>query len=182
MNPASTPNASDTTRLRERVVNSLLRQGFRIQSGRIVLPDTSNKDKLRALHQEAVRHSVARSRAGLVRHEDLRKFALEHCEATAKHSLWGTGFRNRRELVRKTLPLLGLSRELGYHGIEREIFVAPLAADTTAFLRGDQQGLQRYHRSAADLFEWFRERWLLPRAVRDSRYRAFEPDDYRLWG
>ena len=382
MKPASNPNAPDTTRLRERVVNSLFRQGFQIQSGQIVLPDTSNKDKLRALHREAVRHSVARSRAGLVRHEerllshiaagkdiapekirprlvlvrrgseeellfryarlhwsipvsagygrrlrflicdesndkligifglgdpvfglgprdrwigwdsaarrarlqcvmdlfvlgavppysyllcgklvallatsrdvqkafhhkyhdrpsyisrklldgrlalltttsalgrsslynrlrygtlpvfrslgftrgfgdfhfsngiygDLRKFALEHCEATAKHSLWGTGFRNRRELVRKALPLLGLSRELVYHGIEREIFVAPLATNTTAFLRGDQQRLQGYDRTVPDLFEWFRDRWLLPRAARESRYRAFEPDEYRLWG
>ena len=70
MKLASTPNASDTTRLRDRVVNSLCGQGFQIRSGKIVLPDTSNKDKLRALHQEAVRHSVARSRAGLVRHEE----------------------------------------------------------------------------------------------------------------
>ncbi len=113
---------------------------------------------------------------------DLREFALEHCDATAKHPLWGDGFRNRRELVRKTLPLLGLSRELLYHGVEREIFVAPLAADIQAFLRGDHQGLRCHDRAVGDLFEWFRERWLLPRAARDDRYRAFDPEDYRLWG
>lgn len=112
---------------------------------------------------------------------DLRKFAIEHCDATAKHSSWGEGFRNRRELVRKTLPLLGLSNELSYHGIEREIFVAPLAANTQEFLCGNHQRLQHYGRTADELFEWFRDRWLLPRAARDQRYRAFEPEGYRLW-
>ena len=114
-------------------------------------------------------------------YDDLRDFALEHCDATAKHRLWGDGFRNRRELVRKTLPLLGLSSGLLYHGIRREIFAAPLATNTAEFLRGDHQRLRRYGRTVADLFEWFRDRWLLPRAARDDRYRAFDPEDYRLW-
>lgn len=113
---------------------------------------------------------------------DLRALALEHCEATAKHPLWGAGFRNRREMVRKTLPLLGLSSELAYHGVEREIFVVPLAANTQAFLRGDHQRLRHHNRTVNDTFEWFRDRWLLPRAARDRRYQAFKPEDYRLWG
>ena len=112
---------------------------------------------------------------------DLREFALKYCDATAKHPLWGDGFRNRRELVRKTLPLLGLSRELLYHGIEREIFVAPLADNAQAFLRGDHQRLRRHRRTVDDLFEWFRVRWLLPRAARDDRYQDFDPETYRLW-
>lgn len=114
-------------------------------------------------------------------YDDLREFALKHCNATAKHPLWGDGFRNRRELVRKTLPLLGLSSDLIYHGVKREIFVAPLATNTTSFLRGNHLQLLWYHRSVADLFEWFRDRWLLPRAVRDNRYQAFKPECYRLW-
>ena len=112
---------------------------------------------------------------------DLREFAIAHCKATAKHPSWGEGFRNRRELVRKTLPLLGLSRELLYHGIGREIFVAPLAVNTQPFLRGDHHRLRYYDRTVGDLFGWFRERWLLPRAARDHRYRDFDPEDYRLW-
>jgi hypothetical protein len=31
------------------------------------------------------------------------------------------------------------------------------------------------------LFDWFRERWLLPRAARDDSYRSFEAQSYRLW-
>jgi hypothetical protein len=114
-------------------------------------------------------------------YNDLRQFAVERCDATAKHARWGHGFRNRRELVRKALPLLGLSRELAYHGVQREIYVAPLASNAAAFLRGDHQRLQSYNRSADELFQWFRDRWLLPRAARDERYRAFDPESYRLW-
>lgn len=114
-------------------------------------------------------------------YSDLRALAMAHCEASAKHARWGSGFRNRRELVRKALPLLGLSSELIYHGVRREIFVAPLARNTKAFLRGEQQQLQPVKRTAAELFAWFRERWLLPRAAWDSRYRDFEVESYRLW-
>ena len=114
-------------------------------------------------------------------YEDLRRLALEHCQATAKHALWGNGFRSRRELVAKALPYLGLSPKLIYHGVQREIFVAPLASNTAQFLRGEHQRLRRHNRTVDDLFEWFRHRWLLPRAVRDERYRGFDPESYRLW-
>jgi hypothetical protein len=114
-------------------------------------------------------------------YDDLRHFAIEHCDATAKHDRWGNGFRNRREVLRKALPLLRLSRELVYHGVEREIFVAPLAKNTQLFLRGEYQRLLPYARSVPELFAWFRERWLLPRATRDERYRHFHHSSYRLW-
>jgi hypothetical protein len=114
-------------------------------------------------------------------YRDLRALAEAHCEATAKHALWGSGFRNRRELVRKALPLLGLSSDLVYHGVQREIYAAPLASNTAAFLQGKHQRLRPFNRSTAELFAWFRERWLLPRAARDVSYQRFEAADYRLW-
>ncbi|MDE2795449.1 MAG: DUF4338 domain-containing protein [Gemmatimonadota bacterium] len=113
---------------------------------------------------------------------DLRELAVQHCEATAKHPSWGGGFRNRRELVRKTLPLLGLSTRLQYHGVQREVFAVPLAENARAFLRGEESELEYYGWRADDLFAWFRKRWLLPRADRDQRYREFERESYRLWG
>jgi hypothetical protein len=137
---------------------------------------------------EPVFHSVGFTRGSGDFHfsngfyDELRDFAVENCDATAKHTRWGDGFRNRRELVRKALPLLGLSRELVYHGVQREIFVAPLASNAAGFLRGEHDRLRSYGRTAEELFQWFRERWLLPRAARDDRYRAFEAESYRLWG
>lgn len=113
-------------------------------------------------------------------YEELRELASERCDPTAKHRLWGTGFRNRRELVRKALPLLGLPQQFSYHGVERQVFVAPLAENSKEFLRGEEQDLMRFKQSPEELFSWFRDRWLLPRAARDSRYREFDPAEYRI--
>ena len=108
-------------------------------------------------------------------------FAQKHCEPTAKQERWGTGFRNRREVIKKCLPALGLSSDWMYHGIEREVFVVPLARNTREFLQGQQSRLLWYRQPAADLFAHFRDRWMLPRADWDERYRAFRRETYRLW-
>lgn len=114
-------------------------------------------------------------------YRDLRALAAAHCEATAKDARWGTGFRNRRELLRKALPLLGLSPDLVYHGVQREIFAAPLASNSLEFLRGGYDKLQYYDYNIEELFNWFRERWLLPRSWRDKNYLSFNRNSYRLW-
>lgn len=114
-------------------------------------------------------------------YRELREFAEKNCIATAKDSRWGAGFRNRREIIRKALPALGLNPNLVYHGVQREIFVAPLAHNTQAFLCGEHTHLRWFSRPIADLFEAFRNRWLLPRAQRDHRYRDFRRENYRIW-
>jgi len=117
---------------------------------------------------------------GVYRH--LLAFAKERCAPSAKHERWGNGWRSRRELVRAVLPKLGLSRELVYHGVRREVFVVPLADNAVPFLRGETDRLESVSRPAAEVFSWFRERWLLPRASRDEGYRGFDPETLRLWG
>jgi len=112
---------------------------------------------------------------------DLRQLALDNCDATAKHALWGEGFRNRREVLRKALPLLDLSREFIYHGVPREIYVVPLARNSKEFLRGEHERLRSFGRTVEETAAWLRERWLLPRANRDQSYWSFEPKDYRIW-
>jgi hypothetical protein len=111
----------------------------------------------------------------------IAKFALEHCEPTAKQEQWGTGFRNRREVIKKCLVALGLSSEWIYHGIEREVFVIPLAQNSREFLRGEHSRLMWYEHTEARIFEYFRERWLIPRSQRDHRYMLWHPDEWYLW-
>ncbi len=101
---------------------------------------------------------------------------------TAKHSRWGDGFRNRREIIKKCLDDLSLPTDLLYHGVEREIFVAPLAHNTQQFLRGQEKELHWFEQPTHALFTWFRDRWLLPRAARTSAYRDFHRSSYRIWG
>jgi len=112
---------------------------------------------------------------------DLSDFARQRCVPTAKKEKWGSGFRNRRELVRKVLMKLGFTQDLLNHGIQREVFVAPLASNARKFLRGEDSR-PRYRRlSFARAVEFWRERWLLPRAERDASFRDFDSNDWRLW-
>src|SRR5262249_20109968 len=45
-------------------------------------------------------------------YSQLRDYAEKYCQKTAKHELWGTGFRNRREVIRRVLIHVGLSGNL----------------------------------------------------------------------
>lgn len=114
-------------------------------------------------------------------YELMREFASAHTTPTAKQTQWGTGFRNRREVVRKCLIALGISTDWNYHGIEREIFVVPLATNTREYLRGDDAELVLESRSVEQLNQTFAMRWLERRAQTDHRYLDFDPASLRLW-
>lgn len=112
----------------------------------------------------------------------IREFVEEHCEPTAKQENWGVGFRNKREVVRKCLPKLNLSPDLLHHGIEREVFAAPLGSKSLRFLRGEVSRPGFFDWRAKDLAELCMERWILPRASRRPEYKLFKRSDYELWG
>lgn len=111
----------------------------------------------------------------------ISEYAEKYCEPTAKQDSWGTGFRSRREVVRKTLGHLGLSTEWLYHGIKREAYAIPFAENTREFLRGDHSRLRWFNRPLDDLFEFYRDRWLLPRSQRDTSYRYVNANAMRIW-
>ncbi|HZU11565.1 MAG TPA: Druantia anti-phage system protein DruA [Chloroflexota bacterium] len=114
-------------------------------------------------------------------YSDIRAYAAAHCRATERRSGWGRGFRNRREVVRKVLSDLGLSKSLLSHGVPRQVFVAPLAINTKEVLSGSEEAPTYFDDTADDLFQHFRARWLLPRAKRDHEYTKFRAEDYALW-
>lgn len=108
-------------------------------------------------------------------------YAARHCQPTYRRAEWGTGFRNRREVVRKCLREAGLTAAWGHHGVSREIFAIPLARNTCEFLQGKHSRLNWFGYHVDDLTEWFKARWMLARATRDSSFRSFRRADYRLW-
>lgn len=114
-------------------------------------------------------------------YRDIAEYASSNCTPTSKKERWGKGFRNRREVIRKVLLHIGISDKWLCHGLQREVFVVPLASNARQFLRGEENQPEWSCQSAADIFTWFRERWLLPRARRDNRYRDFDPESYGLW-
>jgi hypothetical protein len=111
----------------------------------------------------------------------ISEFVEKNCVPTAKQERWGTGFRNRREVIRKCLSAIGLSSDWVYHGIEREVFVIPLACNTREFLQGQHAHLCWYHQSEADIFEYFRDRWMLPRIAWDKRFESWSKDEWLIW-
>jgi hypothetical protein len=114
-------------------------------------------------------------------YDDIRAYVEKHCEPTAKHEAWGNGFRNRREVIRKCLSNIGLSADLIYHGIQREIFAAPLGRDAIRFLKGEVHRPYFYDWSAFDLSGLFAERWMFGRAQRMPEFREYNREQYRLW-
>jgi hypothetical protein len=114
-------------------------------------------------------------------YEAIAEFARRRGLVTSKRAEWGNGFRNKREVLKKSLIALGISSEWVYHGVRREIFVAPMATNTRQYLIGEHKRLRYYDRPAGEVFGHFRERWLLPRASRDQRYRSVRVEDLRLW-
>jgi hypothetical protein len=108
-------------------------------------------------------------------------YTQRFCSPSAKTPLWGTGFRNRREVIRKCLSKIGLRSDLIYHGVRREVFAVPLAKNARHFLSGEHSRLLWYDNTVAELFAGFRSRWLLQRASWDTRYREFNRDSYQIW-
>jgi hypothetical protein len=113
-------------------------------------------------------------------HRVITDFALEFCSPTAKDARWGTGFRNRREVVKKALPALGFSDRLLYHGVRREIFVCPLASNARAFLTGADRTLKPSDLPAAHIVDWYKWRWLHPRSRRLTPSK-WSPETWRLY-
>jgi hypothetical protein len=111
----------------------------------------------------------------------ISEYAQRYCTPTAKKSRWGTGFRNRREVIRKCLKKIGLSPDLLYHGVQREVFAIPLAGNTCEFLRQEHSKLRWNTATATELFSYFNQRWLLRRASWDQSFQEFEPEMYRIW-
>ncbi len=101
---------------------------------------------------------------------------------TAKSEGWGGGeFRNKWEVVRKGLRLLGFSGDWLNHGVLREVFVGPTARNSREFLLGQTNTLEYYPEGIEDYWEFFRERYLLPRAKRKPDYLRFDKEEWRLW-
>jgi hypothetical protein len=117
-------------------------------------------------------------------YDAMSTFARTTCTPSERHEAWGggTGFRNRREVIRKTLMSVGLTSELVYHGVQREVFIVPVASNAREYLCGRHKRLRQRTYPMAELFDYFRARWLLPRAARDARYLDVSSNDYRLWG
>lgn len=118
-------------------------------------------------------------------YDRLRNFvqAEAHGAPNSRHSRWGgTGFRNRRAALTLALDLLGFDgRLLRTHGIERQVFAGRLMRNAPDWLSGDSCKPAWITPSVSSVAAWWAERWAIPRARRDDSWKAFDPDQWRIW-
>lgn len=112
-------------------------------------------------------------------YEKLRLYLKSIGDPEVNRFKFGSGPNYRFRVVRKALEYLQLPSELLCHGIKREVYVAPLAPNAIAFLKGQAKRLRWYHRSLDAIVRFWRERWLLPRASRDPSYRNFNREIWK---
>jgi hypothetical protein len=111
--------------------------------------------------------------------EKLRQYLRACRDPEIDRYRFGSGPNYRIRVARTALEHLGLPPDLLRHGVKRAVYVAPLATNTAAFLRGDAARLRWYNRPLGDIVAYWRERWLLPRASRDSSYQSFRSETWK---
>lgn len=94
-------------------------------------------------------------------------------------SRYGEGPNWRIRVLRTGLESLGLKSDLIRHGVQREVFLAPLAKNWKEFLReGDAPKWAIFDES--ELTAYFLDRWAIPRSERDSTYKTRRKTAMRL--
>jgi len=87
---------------------------------------------------------------------------------------FGMGPNWKIRVARAALEELGLDgNAVLKHGIEREVYAVPLAANYKEVLLGQHRNVRSLAQPAADLAQYSLERWVLPRAAWDKRYKRF---------
>lgn len=108
-------------------------------------------------------------------------FARGSGDSTAKQKPRGMGFLNHREVIRKVVAALGLSGDWVYHGVEREVFVIPLAENAQKSLQGQRDRLRCYKLSQIEILEYLQDRWLFSRVAWDKRFKPWSKNDWTIW-
>lgn len=113
---------------------------------------------------------------------DAARQSMEDGSPTHRHKNWGSGFRNRREVIQRGLRAAGLNpHRFRVHGVQREVFLSETARNSLEWLRGEADTLDWATMPAIELGQWWKSNWMLARAGRITRWRDFEPGSWRLW-
>jgi hypothetical protein len=91
----------------------------------------------------------------------------------------GDGPSPKLRYIRRTLDLLDIEGEVLEHGIKRGFYAAPLAKNFKQVLC-EQEPPEYYEMSADDIFSFFRDRYLIDRAERVTRWKEHDSEDIRV--
>jgi hypothetical protein len=76
--------------------------------------------------------------------------------------------------------MLGLSTDLLYHTVRRELFIVPTGVNSFKFLRGETKLIKYYGVKEWEIAEYAIGRWVLSRAERRKEYLDFRKESYSL--
>ena len=105
----------------------------------------------------------------------------EHLEAKghpyASGHRFGMGPNWKLRVARAALEDVGIDgNSILKHGVEREVYVIPLADNWREVLSGRQKRLRSLTRSAAEISRFCLGRWIVPRSNRDKSFQSFDSD------
>lgn len=106
--------------------------------------------------------------------ERIRQLLADENHPYANGHQFGQGPNWRFRVLRVGLKRLGLDEELIKHGIHREVFAMPMAPDFKDFLCGRIGDINLQRPSAESISAAAVQRWIIPRAARNSDYRVFQ--------
>jgi len=98
--------------------------------------------------------------------------ALGHPYASGHRFGMGPNWKIR--VVRTALEKLGIDgNAILRHGIEREVYAIPLARNWRDILLDNQKNVRSCVLPVSEIADFCLRRWIIPRAVRDKRYKRF---------
>jgi hypothetical protein len=103
--------------------------------------------------------------------EQLKEFMSQRGHPYADGHQFGDGPNWRLRLLREAFRALDIDEEVLKHGITREVYVAPLAMNARSFLLGNSKRLRMVNWHTHEIADYCRQRWIIPRAQRDSAYQ-----------
>lgn len=94
---------------------------------------------------------------------------------------FGDGPNWKLRVLRACIKDLGLNyNKYGKHGIKRGFYAAPLISNFKELLNGDAKRPKPITSKANELFEFFRDRYLLPRTKREDRWKSVSKEEFKL--
>lgn len=108
---------------------------------------------------------------------ELRDYLRDIDHRYADHYMFGNGPNWRLRTMKAALNVLGFRDDMMKHGIQREVFISQLADNATNILQmGRGKPDLTSLLSAKDIAERAMERWMIPRSIRKTEYRSWNPD------
>jgi hypothetical protein len=106
--------------------------------------------------------------------EQMRSYLEAIGHPYASGNRFGMGPNWKIRVARTALEKIGLDADdILRHGIAREVYAIPLAQNWQEILLGKQKNVRSSVLPASEIIQYCLQRWIVPRASRDKRYRSF---------